>query len=106
MPDDVPGSDPRTAYLSTFHWQPIVNGYSGFVPQSYLDRIFEVKGFPDQKSIERLRKDGVRYLVVQLWRYERDEAVRVVDALKVRYGFSELGRFDDGTGKSAVFLLR
>jgi hypothetical protein len=106
MPDDVPGTDPRVAYLSTFHWQPILNGYSGFVPQSYLDRIHDVRGFPDEASIERLRRDGVRYLVVQLWRYRRDEGVRVVDALTVRYGFRELGRFEDGTGQAAVFLLR
>jgi hypothetical protein len=106
MPDEVPGSDPRTAYLSTFHWQPIVNGYSGFVPQSYLDRVDAVRRFPEEKAIERLRRDGVRYLVVQLWRYQRDEGLRVLDALTVRYRFLELGRFDDGTGQSVVFLLR
>ena len=105
MPDDVPGTDPRVAYLSTFHWQPIVNGYSGFAPQSYLDRIDDVRGFPDEKSIERLRRDGVRYLVVQLWWYRRDDRTFVLDALRLRYGFRELGRFYDGNGDSAVFLL-
>ena len=83
-----------------------MNGYSGFVPQSYLDRIDEVRQFPDEKSIERLRRDGVRYLVVQLWRYRHGEGIRVLDALSVRYRFHELGRFDDGTGESVVFLLR
>jgi hypothetical protein len=106
MPDDVPGSDPRVAYLSTFHWQPIVNGYSGFAPQSYLDRIYDVRGFPDEKSIERLRRDGVRYLVVQLWCYRRDDRTFVLDALRLRYGFRELGRYFDGNGDAAVFLLR
>lgn len=106
MPEDVPGSDPRVAYLSTFHWQPIVNGYSGFAPQSYLDRLYDVRGFPDEKSIERLRRDGVRYLVVQLWCYRRDDRTFVLDALRLRYGFHELGRFFDGNGDSAVFLLR
>jgi hypothetical protein len=106
MPDDVPGTDPRVAYLSTFHWQPIVNGYSGFAPQSYLDRIHDVRGFPDEKSIERLRRDGVRYLVVQLWCYRRDDRTFVLDALRLRYNFRELGRYFDGNGDSAVFLLR
>ena len=106
MPEDVPGSDPRVAYLSTFHWQPIVNGYSGFAPQSYLDRLYDVRGFPDEQSIERLRRDGVRYLVVQLWCYRRDDRTFVLDALRLRYGFHELGRFFDGNGDSAVFLLR
>jgi hypothetical protein len=106
MPDVVPGSDPEAAYLSTFHWQPIVNGYSGFVPQSYLDRIDEVRGFPDEKAIDRLRRDGVRYIVVQLWRYRRDKAIRVQDALTLRHHLRELGRFDDGTGDCVVFFLR
>jgi len=106
MPDEVPGTDPRAAYLSTFHWQPIVNGYSGYAPQSYLNRLEEVRGFPDEKSIERLRRDGVRYLVVQLWWYRREERTFVLDALKLAYGLRELGRFYDGDGDSAVFLLR
>jgi len=103
---DAPGFDPRVAYLSTFHWQPIVNGYSGFAPASYLDRIDDVRGFPDEKSIERLRRDGVRYLIVQLWWYRRDERTFVLDALKLRHGLSELGRYYDGNGDSVVFLLR
>ena len=106
LPDEEPGIDPRVAYLSTFHWQPIVNGYSGFSPPSYRDRLEDVRGFPDEQSIERLRRDGVRYLVVQLWWYRRDERTFVLDALKLRYGLSELGRYYDGNGDSAVFLLR
>ncbi len=35
----LPGEDPRYAYLSTFHWLPSINGYSGFYPPSYLSRI-------------------------------------------------------------------
>ena len=31
----LPGADPAYSYLSTFHWQPIVNGYSGFYPASH-----------------------------------------------------------------------
>jgi hypothetical protein len=106
MPDDVVGHDPRTSYLSTFHWQPIVNGYSGFVPQSYLDRIDEVRQFPDDRSITRLRKDGVRYIVVHLSQFPKDEAVIALHALTLRHGLAELGRFSDGRGEAAVFLLQ
>ena len=34
-PDTLPGIEPRYAYMSTFHWMPIVNGYSGYYPPSY-----------------------------------------------------------------------
>jgi hypothetical protein len=106
MPDDVPGTDPRTSYLSTFHWQPIVNGYSGFVPQSYLDRVDEVRRFPDDRSITRLRKDGVRYIVVNLEQYPKDEAVLVLQALTTYHRLAELKRFRERYRDTAVFLLR
>jgi hypothetical protein len=35
-PDALPGPDPQYEYLSTFHWRPMLNGYSGFYPESYL----------------------------------------------------------------------
>jgi hypothetical protein len=106
MPDVVPGSDPRSSYLSTFHWQPLVNGYSGFVPLSYLDRIDQMRSFPDEQSLARLRKDGVRYLVLHLAEYPKDEGIHTVHALTVLYGLRELGRFSDGLGECVVFLLR
>ncbi len=105
-PEHISGSDARTAYLSIFHWQPLVNGYSGFVPQSYLDRLRDLENFPDQHSIARLRRDGVRYLVVHYREYERDKMVRIHQALTFRDKLSELGRFYDGAGDAAVYLLR
>ena len=102
----MPEFDPQIAYLSTFHWQPIVNGYSGYVPQSYISRIEDLRDFPDERAVERLRRDGVRYLVVQLWRYRRDEAVRVQDALTLLYHLRELGRFSDGSGDCVVYFLK
>ena len=41
-----PASDPAYSYLSTFHWQPIVNGYSGFYPATYLSRLDDTADFP------------------------------------------------------------
>ena len=105
MPEHLPGSDPRTAYLSTFHWQPIVNGYSGYAPQSYLDRIHDLRNFPDEQAMRRLGRDGVRYLVVHLGEYDRDYAVLVQQAL-AQSQLRELGRFFDGAGTAAVYFLR
>lgn len=106
MPKEVPGSDPRTSYLSTFHWQPIVNGYSGFVPNSYLDRLDDLKFFPDDRAIARLRRDNVRYLVVHLVEYWKDERIRTVQALTERHRLREIGRFHDGLGEAAVYFLQ
>jgi hypothetical protein len=98
--------DPEISYFSTFHWQPIVNGYSGYKPASYLSRLEAVAGFPDERALRRLRQDNVRYLVVHLSRYPADEAVIIIDALKVYYRLRELGRWFDGAGEAVVFAIR
>ena len=60
----MPGPDPQYLYGSTFHWKPIVNGYSGYYPPSYLRRLRAVQSFPDARSVGHLLGEGVRYLVV------------------------------------------
>ena len=102
----LPGSDPAYSYLSTFHWMPIVNGYSGFYPASYLGRLDDLAAFPDEKSINRLRRDGVRYVVVHLIEIEPARREAVLDALRNGFGFAELTRQSDGRGEAAVFALR
>lgn len=105
-PDEQPGWDARTSYLSTFHWQPIVNGYSGFVPESYVQRITALEHFPDERSLSRLQRDNVRYLVVNLDRYTREHAAETLDRLKTTYALAELGRFKNGAGEAVVFAMR
>ena len=102
----LPGSDPAYSYLSTFHWMPIVNGYSGFYPASYLGRLEDLAAFPDEKSITRLRADGVRYVVVHLIEIAPAGREAVLDALRNGFGLAELTRQSDGRGEAVVFALR
>jgi Dolichyl-phosphate-mannose-protein mannosyltransferase len=56
--------DPEYLYYSTFHWQYLVNGYSGFFPPSYRKIVNAVREFPDQKSMDVIGSHGVRYIVI------------------------------------------
>jgi hypothetical protein len=56
--------DPAYLYYSTFHWQSLVNGYSGFFPPSYRRLVSAVRNFPDETSINAIKSHGARYLVV------------------------------------------
>jgi hypothetical protein len=56
--------DPTYMYYSTFHWQNLVNGYSGFFPPSYNRVVNGVKNFPDQASIDAIKSRAPRYLLV------------------------------------------
>src|SRR5436189_3312078 len=71
VPIAVPGeaSEGRSAYLSTFYWFPLVNGYSGNFPPSYLARVDRMQDFPESRAFYQMRHDGVTYLIVHEWAY-------------------------------------
>ena len=56
--------DPTYMYYSIFHWQHLVNGYSGFFPPSYGRVLHAMRGFPDQTSIDAIKGHGARYLLI------------------------------------------
>jgi hypothetical protein len=103
--DRLPGPDARYAYMSTFHWFPIVNGYSGNYPPSYGSRIEHLRGFPDATSLIQLRRDAVRYVVVHADRYSPPE-VETIRAALGEAGMAELGQFDGGDGAVVIFQVR
>jgi len=56
--------DATYIYFSTFHWQRLVNGNSGFFPPSYEEFMDRVRHFPTDRSIEYLRSRGVEYFTL------------------------------------------
>lgn len=80
---------------STIHWQPLVNGNSGFIPQSYSDLLERFVGNlqrPDgslalrishveSATIPLLQQLGVRYLVIHRDRYRAEDWPAVEAAL-------------------------
>jgi hypothetical protein len=94
MPDEhaLPGRDPEFAYRSTFHWRPLVNGYSGHVPDSYVDLLRAVAVFPSDAALERLRASDVRYIVLHERLFGPDWH-RVVADLDLRSGLVRHGPF-------------
>jgi hypothetical protein len=64
---DFPASsldDPTYMYYSTFHWQHLVNGYSGFFPPWYGPFVEVTRTLPDAAAFSAIRMHGTRYLVV------------------------------------------
>ena len=51
-------------YFSMWHWTRMVNGYSGFIPNSYAEFRKQMVFFPDSMSIAALRSRGVKYVSV------------------------------------------
>src|SRR5262245_34102907 len=57
---------------STAHWRPLMNGYSGYLPASYLDYVDAFRIFPDPPAIAAMRGARVTHVMVHLERYERN----------------------------------
>jgi hypothetical protein len=56
------GLDFRYMYFSTFHWQKLLNGHSGFFPGSYLEFAHRTGDFPSDAALQYLRERGVEYI--------------------------------------------
>ena len=104
--DALPGFDPRYVYMSTFHWMPLVNGYSGYYPPSYLQRLDALRRFPDATALGHLRYDGVRYVIVHSGGYSVEQFDAIRQTLTVNFGLARVAELDDGWGVGAVFGMR
>ena len=51
---------------STYHWQPLINGYSDHIPQDFRDNALPLSGFPSRDSFAILERSQARYVVVHL----------------------------------------
>ena len=101
-----PGPDPQYLYTSTFHWKPIVNGYSGYYPPSYIRRLRAVESFPDLRSIAHLMGEGVKYLVVHEAFYKTSSEPAAVLLALQKLNLVPVARLNDGYGTAIVYELQ
>lgn len=62
-PEGIFRNAPYMLY-STAHWKPIINGYSGFMPESYERQWAAVRRFPQPAAVAALARIGVTHVVV------------------------------------------
>ena len=105
-PDDViacfpfPEASTDVAYQRTAlrmlqqsrHGRPMVNGYSGYFPQQYVELQESMRGFPNAEAIQQLRSRNVRYCIIRRYR-RRPKNAPVPAGLKRVYGDEE-SRFE------------
>jgi hypothetical protein len=103
-------ADPFYMYFSTMHWQPMLNGYSGFRPSSYIEMVarFE-KSFPDDRTMDELRRRGVRTIIVhkELFRDDPDHKAyaRTIQALAFRTDVEFVATWRDHVGEARAYML-
>ena len=68
---------------ATVHWRPMLNGYSGFLPRSYVTHYERLRSFPDPASIAYLREIGVTHVAVH------------TDLFAAKWGGDQLSAIED-----------
>jgi len=85
---------------STAHWRPLMNGYSGYTPASYVDYANVFWYFPRDYAIDAMKRAGVTHVMVHSDRFG-NEAADVIRQLDARKDFELLG-----TGARGLRLYR
>jgi hypothetical protein len=92
-------------YESTFHWQPLLNGYSGMYPTTYVEWIEAMRDFPSDESIAALARRHVTYITLHEKYFAVGEYQRVVRALGTRTDLVGFGPFPDGDREARAYRL-
>ena len=98
--------DPTYLYNSTFHWRPLVNGYSGFTPVWYSRLKVASREFPSDESIQVLRDRGVTAIILHQEFYPPERYKEVVTALDARRDVELVGARPAPAGETRAYRLR
>jgi len=94
-------------YASTFHWQRLVNGYSGSFPETYWAFSRGMKTFPDERSLAMLRDRGVDRVILHQRDFPDPETYWTMIAdIAGRPGIREVSRASANTGEARLYELR
>jgi hypothetical protein len=91
----------KTALRAQLHrWRPLMNGYSGYTPVSYVKFADAFWYFPRDYAIDAIRRAGVTHVMVHPERFG-NEAAAVIHQLDGRQDFELMG-----TGSHGIRLYR
>lgn len=99
------GTDFSYMYFSTLHWQPIVNGQSGFFPPWYADVGRMAQAFPTDEAIAFLRGRGVTHVVVHRRLLGEDRYHDMTSRLSQRVDVRLIQSFPPSRSESDVYRL-
>jgi hypothetical protein len=81
---------------STAHWRPLMNGYSGYIPVTYVDAASLMWYFPDARAFPPMNANGVTHIMVHPHRWGHDSS-RVIERITGQPDL-ELIAVDEKTG--------
>jgi hypothetical protein len=101
----LPGYDYLYTYFSTFHWQPILNGYSGNYGRPYVRMLGRMGSFPDGRSVEEMKRMGVQVVILHKDFYGAKAYEALVQQLDGHPAFGLIGAWKDGYDDASVYAF-
>jgi hypothetical protein len=106
LPSDI-WSDTKYMYYSTYHWKKLVNGYSGFFPDSYSETMMAIMSFPSNESVDILKMIGVKYVVIHTkkmdvapWNHTNSSITDYPEEVRLRKNFGDDYVYEINTSNS------
>jgi hypothetical protein len=103
--DTLPGDEAQFQYVSTFHWQTLVNGYSGTYPPTYFRLLEVMRQFPSERAIAELKARGVSVIVIHSALYKNADLSALLSQLAARADVQVVGEMPDGFNMAVVYRL-
>lgn len=86
-------------FFETRNWQPLVNGFSSFVPPGTVRIKQALDAFPDAYTVTLLQGLEVRHVVVHLWQYPKEAQA----AFKAKLDSTKQLKMVDQAGDNYVY---
>jgi hypothetical protein len=67
---------------STRHWQPLVNGYSAFIPSEFRETMRQLASFPSDESLWILSERSTRDVALHLDLYAEEQIADIIERLE------------------------
>jgi hypothetical protein len=104
LPRLRPARESLYMYYSTVHWQPIANGYSGFIPASDAELRASIPLLPDGRGFALLRQLGISHLVLHTQGLQGRPIRQRLDAWEAQFLHREVERVFESEG-DLVYVL-
>ncbi len=92
-------------YFSMWHWTPMVNGYSGFIPASYQALVQGTATFPDPVALDYLARIGVTHIGLHCRLWEPEVCATTMERLDTSSRVRRLARANWYGAPSTLYEL-
>ncbi len=106
VPEGLPGRDAQFQYWSISHWHPLINGYTSVYTPEYIETLDQMRTFPDDRSVQRLKTLGVRYLIVHRAFYSPERYTSLLLQIGYRRELHFYGTYKDPIGAADLFVFQ